>query len=166
MTQLRIGSAEYHELLDRLEAIVEHDPDYPSWGVVDTAWQNLVATPRSELRLFDLAHLAMARAAFYRGIPTISMIALAHQLHDAKNAGYAGRDQPDPWANFRMSVAFGITPFDGVLVRMSDKYIRTINLRRDPENERVGEGMQDTLLDLSAYALIAICLLREARTRP
>lgn len=82
-------------------------------------------------------------------------------LHERKNAGYAGQDNPDPWANFRMSEAFGVSPFKGCLVRMSDKYIRVTNLVKNPSNEQVGENIKDTLMDLAAYALISICLLEE-----
>jgi hypothetical protein len=85
----------------------------------------------------------------------------AWDLHVRKNAGYAGADNPDPWANFRMSEAFGVSALDGCLVRMSDKYIRVTNLRRDPTNEQIGEALRDTLRDLAAYALIAVCLLDE-----
>lgn len=83
------------------------------------------------------------------------------ELHTRKNAGYAGADNPDAWANFRMSEAFGVSPFLGCLVRMSDKYIRVTNLVRNPNNEQVGENIKDTLFDLAAYALIAVCLLEE-----
>ena len=48
------------------------------------------------------------------------------------------------------------------MVRLSDKFIRAGNLMRDPSNEQVGEALRDTLRDLSAYALIAVCLLDEA----
>ena len=85
----------------------------------------------------------------------------AWTLHQNKNAGYAGANNPDPWANFRMAEAFGVSALDGCLVRMSDKYIRISNLRKDSNNERVGESIKDTLRDLAAYALIAICLLEE-----
>jgi len=85
----------------------------------------------------------------------------AWALHEAKNAGYAGEDNPDPWANFRMSEAFGISALDGCLVRMSDKYIRVTNLRKRPENDKVSESIRDTLLDLAAYAYIAVCLMDE-----
>lgn len=84
-------------------------------------------------------------------------------LHIKKNAGYAGQDNPDAWANFRMSEAIGVSALDGCLVRMSDKYIRVTNLRKDPTNEQVGESLDDTLMDLAAYALIAICLRREQK---
>lgn len=86
-------------------------------------------------------------------------------LHIRKNAGYAGVDNPDAWANFRMSESFGVSAFHGCLVRMSDKYIRVTNLVRNPNNEQVGESIKDTLFDLAAYALIAICLLEEKENK-
>lgn len=82
-------------------------------------------------------------------------------LHVRKNAGYAGEDNPDPWANFRMAEGWGVTSFKGCMIRMSDKYIRVQNLVRNPLNEQVGENIKDTLMDLAAYALIGICLLEE-----
>ena len=85
----------------------------------------------------------------------------AWELHVAKNAGYAGADNPDPWANFRMSEAFGVSALDGCLVRLSDKYIRITNLRKNKDNDKVGESIKDTLKDLAAYAYIAICLMEE-----
>jgi hypothetical protein len=83
------------------------------------------------------------------------------ELHMRKNAGYSGEDNPDAWANFRMAEQFGVSAFQGCLVRMSDKYIRITNLVRRPESEQVGENIKDTLMDLAAYALIAVCLLEE-----
>jgi len=82
------------------------------------------------------------------------------ELHKKKNAGYAG-DNPDAWANFRMCETFGVSAFRGCLVRLSDKYIRVTNLVKNPLNDQVGENVKDTLFDLAAYALIAICLLEE-----
>jgi hypothetical protein len=76
-----------------------------------------------------------------------------------KNAGYAPND--DPWSNFRLAELAGVTPFQGVLVRMSDKFIRVMNLSRDPSRERVGESVMDTLADLAVYAQIARCIYLE-----
>jgi hypothetical protein len=81
-------------------------------------------------------------------------------LHQRKNAGYAGHSN-DPWINFRQCEAFGITAVDGVITRMSDKWSRLQSLWKDASNEQVGESIADTLMDLSAYALILICLLNE-----
>lgn len=85
-------------------------------------------------------------------------------LHIRKNSGYAG-DSPDPWANFRMSEAFGVPAFLGVLARMSDKYVRITNLVKNPKNEKVGESIKDTLMDLSAYALIALLIYEETEEK-
>lgn len=82
-------------------------------------------------------------------------------LHKAKAAGYSG-DNPDTWANFREAEAWGTTPLHGCLIRMGDKYKRAQNLMQNPDNDKVGESLKDTLMDLSAYALIAICLMNEA----
>lgn len=87
-------------------------------------------------------------------------------LHVRKNAGYAGADNPDAFANFRMCEQFGISAFDGCMVRLSDKYARVTSLLRNSSNEQVGESLRDTLSDLSAYALIAICLLDEQDAKP
>ena len=82
------------------------------------------------------------------------------ELHERKNKGYSG-DSEDRWANFRMSEEFGVSAFLGCMIRLSDKYIRVQNLIKNPKNEQEGESIKDTLMDLSAYALIAICLLEE-----
>ena len=82
-------------------------------------------------------------------------------LHAAKNAGYSGRTNPDSWANFRQAEGFGVSALLGCLVRLSDKFARVQNLVKDPSNEQVGEKLRDTLMDLAAYSLIAICLSEE-----
>lgn len=83
-------------------------------------------------------------------------------LHARKAAGY-GTDGGDVWANFREAERWGITTLQGCLVRMGDKYRRAQSVLRDPGNEQVGETARDTLIDLAAYALIAVCLLMEER---
>lgn len=81
-------------------------------------------------------------------------------LHIRKNMGYSG-DSQDRWVNFRLSESFGVTPFLGVMVRMSDKWIRITNLVKNPSFDQVGESIIDTLMDLASYCLIAICILKE-----
>lgn len=83
------------------------------------------------------------------------------RTHVAKAAGYSGSDNPDTWANFREATAWGVSPAEGCLVRMGDKYRRVQNLRRNAANDQVGESIKDTLMDLSNYAKIAICLIEE-----
>ena len=84
-------------------------------------------------------------------------------LHVAKAAGYAGADNPDVWANFREAERWGSTALDGCLIRLGDKFRRAQNLHRSPTNDQVNEPLRETLMDLAAYALIAICLDEEQR---
>ena len=85
----------------------------------------------------------------------------AKRTHFAKNAGYSGIGSADPWKNFREAERFGVTPIQGCLVRMSDKFVRIGNLTHNPAADQVGEAITDTLLDLANYCLIAICLAEE-----
>jgi hypothetical protein len=81
-------------------------------------------------------------------------------LHTRKSAGYTGTD-PDAWRNFREATRWGVSPFVGALVRLSDKYLRVASLLENAAHDQVGESIEDTLMDLAAYALIALCLYRE-----
>lgn len=83
-------------------------------------------------------------------------------LHVRKSAGYAGRDNPDVWANFRRSTDFGVLPEIGCLIRFMDKVSRIASLVRDPANDQLeNESVEDTAIDAAAYALIYVCLRRE-----
>lgn len=95
----------------------------------------------------------------------LQLLEEAAELHRRKNAGYAGKDNPDPWANFRLAENFGVSAFRGCMVRLSDKFIRVGNLVKDSENEMVGESIVDTLRDLAAYSYIAICLYEEEQKK-
>lgn len=90
------------------------------------------------------------------------------ETHDRKNADYAG--DVDPFKNFRLCESIGIDVADGVLVRMCDKWSRITTL---VEKEHRGQGAQvldesieDTLMDLAVYSLIAIILRRERKFGP
>jgi hypothetical protein len=96
------------------------------------------------------------------GEPIEQIAQAGMDLHVRKNAGYAGMDNPDPWANFRMAEGFHVTAVQGCLVRLSDKYARAKSLRANPDNEQVGEAITETLRDAIAYPLIAVCLSEEA----
>lgn len=91
----------------------------------------------------------------------IDLLFSMQKTHEAKNAGYSGVGNSDPWANFRMAETFGVSSFKGCLIRMSDKFIRLANVIKNPANDQVNESVEDTLIDLANYAVIAICLWRE-----
>lgn len=83
------------------------------------------------------------------------------ETHANKSAGYAGVDNPDPFANFRVCERIGIPAFLGAWIRKMDKVIRLQNIMRNPDNERIGEAHADTLIDDASYALIVRILFEE-----
>ena len=91
----------------------------------------------------------------------LSLLDTLKETHLKKSAGYSGMDNPDTFANFRLSEQLGVSAFLGCMIRLSDKFTRVVNLIKNSKNEQVGERLEDTLLDLASYALIAICLLKE-----
>ena len=80
-------------------------------------------------------------------------------LHAKKAADY-GRDD-DVFANVRASQEFGVEPWRGALIRLNDKVVRlkTFCVKGSLANE----GVEDSLMDLAAYALIALILFREEK---
>lgn len=84
------------------------------------------------------------------------------QIHAAKNKDYGGGD---PLGNFKTSAeSLGISPFKGVLVRASDKWSRISNIVKSGETHVKDETIEDTLLDLSVYCILAIIVRRETET--
>ena len=153
------GSPAYLELLADIGA---RPPLHVTWGALSAAWYRVTQRP-DRIELHYLANIAFELIALETHTSKLLVMAEASLLHIAKNAGYAGADNSDPWANFRLASDFGVSPFNGVLVRLSDKWSRTQSLRRNASNERIGESLLDTLRDLAAYALIAICIMQEER---
>jgi len=82
------------------------------------------------------------------------------EIHNSKNADYGAGKQ---LGNFEEAEDFGVSAFKGVLVRLSDKYSRIKSLcnREGEEGEVKDESIEDTLIDLANYALIAIIVRRE-----
>ena len=79
-------------------------------------------------------------------------------LHDRK-----GRDYGigiDTLGNVRSSEQWGIPAWIGTLVRANDKVVRLQNAAKG--SALVNEGIEDSLMDLAAYAIIALVLYREA----
>lgn len=152
------ASPRYIELLDDLI----FDPEVSPTDLI-ACWKELLPDFTRITAPSALSHIAedaLALAAVRIGTPWSQALRDAKALHIAKNAGYAGLSK-DPWANFRTSTSFGVTPYKGVLVRMGDKFIRFVNLQTNPALDQVDESITDTLRDLGAYALIARCIYEE-----
>jgi len=82
------------------------------------------------------------------------------RIHDAKNADYAGDDY---LGNFKQAKLLSLTPLQGIMVRISDKFSRACNLVKKGEAQVKEETLEDTLLDLANYCLLAILVAREEK---
>ena len=81
-------------------------------------------------------------------------------LHRSKSADY-GSDV-DPLANIRSGAEFvGIEAWRGCMVRICDKMQRLKTFCHT--GRLVHEGVEDTLMDLASYAVIALVLFNEER---
>jgi hypothetical protein len=79
-------------------------------------------------------------------------------LHASKSRDYGS--ETDPLANIRSGAEFvGIEPFKGAMVRLSDKVTRLATFNRTGSLHH--EGVEDTLLDLASYSLLALLLYQE-----
>lgn len=78
------------------------------------------------------------------------------ELHSRKSADYG---TSDPLANVRSATAFGVPAWVGVMIRAEDKMqrIRSMAAKGSLKNESV----EDSLIDLANYAVIALILYRE-----
>lgn len=80
------------------------------------------------------------------------------EMHAKKSYDYGSAH--DPLANIRNGAEFvGIEPWKGAMVRLSDKVTRLATYNRTGSLHF--EGVEDTLLDLASYALLALVLYRE-----
>lgn len=86
------------------------------------------------------------------------LIEIIRDTHNRKNANYA--EDKDPLSNLKLCESFGIPATMGVMVRMSDKWSRLVQLMGG-KKDKVGESVIDTLMDLSVYCLLEIILLEE-----
>lgn len=83
-------------------------------------------------------------------------------LHYKKSADYG--HGVDVFANLRASAGFGIPPWVGAVVRLNDKIIRIQSFVKNGRLEN--ESLEDSLKDISAYAVLALILYRETLTSP
>ena len=93
-------------------------------------------------------------------IAFLELLQEMRRLHESKSADYGSED--DPLANIRQGADFvNIEAWRGCMVRIADKVQRLRTYCRT--GRLVHEGVRDTLLDLSAYSLLAIVLFDEGQ---
>lgn len=80
------------------------------------------------------------------------------EMHASKSRDYGS--VADPLANIRNGAEFvGIKAWQGAMVRLSDKVTRLATFNRT--GTLTHEGVEDTLLDLASYSLLALLLYKE-----
>lgn len=85
------------------------------------------------------------------------------EITQKKNRDYAG-DGDDPFANFRVVEKIGVCSVEqGFLTRMSDKFIRMVNLSDGRDPAVVDESLEDTILDLANYCALLAGYLRSKK---
>lgn len=100
----------------------------------------------------DCARNGHGDPRFYRLLDEIA------GLHSRKSHDYAV--DGDPFSNFRRAAAFGVEPWRGVLVRLSDKWSRIEELSKG--KQALNESMRDSLIDNAVYSLLCVLLLEDA----
>lgn len=80
-------------------------------------------------------------------------------LHDRKQHDYGRMN--DPFANVRASEDFGIPGWVGAVVRGNDKMRRLQNAAKGTLLKN--ESIEDSLMDMAVYSIIALVLYREAQ---
>jgi hypothetical protein len=84
------------------------------------------------------------------------------ELHDKKQEDYGSNT--DPFANVRASADWGVDAWVGALIRGTDKIKRLQKAARG--SRLVNESVEDSMMDLAVYALIALILYREGQDEP
>lgn len=77
-------------------------------------------------------------------------------MHRRKGADY-GRSY-DCFANVSASSDWGISPWIGAMMRANDKIVRLQAYANGSTLQN--EGVEDSLLDIATYTVIALCLFR------
>lgn len=102
---------------------------------------------------------ALMRAIGTTGSPEFeAVVAEVLDMHRRKGADYGTKD--DFFANVSASANWGIEPWIGAMVRVSDKVARLQAAAKGSTLQN--EGIEDSLLDIATYSIIAVCLFRRS----
>jgi hypothetical protein len=83
-------------------------------------------------------------------------------VYEAKDSDYSATGLP--MGNLRKCEDAGIDAWRGCLVRIGDKMSRLENFLKAKEYLVISEKAEDTVIDLSNYAILMSCLIEEIKT--
>ena len=89
------------------------------------------------------------------------VLAEMKELHDRKRSDYGRKE--DPFANVRASEDFGVEGWVGAMIRANDKMRRLQAAARGSTLRN--EGVEDSLIDMAIYSVIALTMYRESKRR-
>lgn len=112
----------------------------------------------SEARRYDAAPNRHALSQMFH-----DLLVEAGEMHDRKQADYG--IEGDPFYNIKQSANWGIEPWVGAMMRADDKMGRLRSMALNG-GELVNEPVEDSLMDIAVYALIALVLRKSARSVP
>lgn len=95
----------------------------------------------------------MGHAGFHKVLKEMA------DVHDRKSEDYGFGT--DPLANCRASDEFGVPAWVGTMIRANDKVTRIKSYLAN--GKMANESVEDALLDLANYAVIALVLFRESQ---
>jgi len=133
---------------------MEHLPDAPGYWKTKKEAEKFLKTKKLEIQTIR-QNKQFGHPDFYKLLDKMA------DLHSRKNHDYAG--DKDPLKNLRASERIGLTPFQGVLVRLQDKWSRLEQFVQSGELLVKDEKVEDTLIDNAIYSLLAIILLKEEK---
>lgn len=79
-------------------------------------------------------------------------------MHRRKGNDYG--TSTDFFANVSQSEQWGVMPWIGAMMRLNDKVVRLQQAARGGTLQN--EGIEDSMLDIATYAIIALCLYRRS----
>lgn len=140
------------------------DIDERSGQVTLSGWQQAVIKQNEEDEMNKLEDLYPGEGKFttetYQAFIREKLEAL-QDLIKRKQADYV--NGAGPFANFEQAKDFGVDPFKGVLLRMGDKFQRIKSFSKQGELQVKGEGVEDALMDVIGYSLIALAMIEEGK---
>jgi hypothetical protein len=129
---------------------------------IGTAWREITQASSAKYHAERLTGDSLLTASDIH--PTsqafIDLLDTIRELHLSKSSDYGCPSGTDPLANIRNGAKFvGIPAFKAAMVRLSDKVTRLATF--NATGKLHFEGVEDTLLDLASYSLLALVLYRE-----
>ena len=139
-----VGVGEGDDALRGFQALIQRRDDEAYAGVIG------ICHPAQRVSWY-LQGITISN--WFRG-PSDKMIDLA-----PKGTDYGDAAKGDFLANVRVAEQWGVPPWLGVMIRATDKVTRLQSYAKT--GHLANEGAEDSLMDLAAYSIIALILLRE-----